>query len=140
MVIMVKIIGAPDLHKQGVGAPGGSGFPAVGLKFRTGNRILANQPLVGIYKVCSDTVNFFPEAAAKGIVIVLGDALLAQFFKPRQPVFGVVDVAEHPPVGCLADRVAVGVIVKDHGDPFGGQPVSYRVVGEGLVLSRIGRR
>jgi len=150
MIIVVVIVGTADFHEQRIGAPGGSGFPAVSLDDSASGIVLAHQPFVAVMKVSSVTADLFLKAPAERIVVILGYDTARSVLDPHEPVFWVVKELGHHPTGIFLDHVAVEVVIVGHivvaaqlvilvVGPLrrgisSGQAVAHVVVGERFVV------
>ena len=71
MVILIEVILTTDLHKQRISGPCGSGPVTIGLDHIARCIDFRHQPFIGIDKVSSNSIYFFPQPSTERVIVVL---------------------------------------------------------------------
>ena len=87
MVVLVEIVVAVCFEEKGVGGPEGVGFVAVGTDWGSGGGVFGDEAFVAVDEPGAGIADFFPEAAAEGVVAVLGDDGTGGIFHAAQAAF-----------------------------------------------------
>jgi len=87
VVIVIEVIIRALLHKQRITSPSYNRHITIGFGDIPYCIDFRHQPFIGIDKVGSDPVYFFPKPSTKGIIVVLGFYSDKPFRPPERPFF-----------------------------------------------------
>jgi len=118
VVVLVEIVVAVCFEEKGVGGPESVGFVTVGTDWGSGGGVFGDEAFVAVDEPGEGIVSFFPEAAAEGVVAVLGDDGAGWVFYAAQAAFWIVKEPSGLTDGCSGDHAAVGIVSIGDGAGF----------------------